>query len=191
MKSLLIAVILPALVLCKAATAQVNGIAGPTPTIGATSPLGLGTTSSVAPTGIPLGSTELATPGTSPSLTATSTSLMPGSETMCSTLGTSPSSMLDSTASYDGGGMALGTAPAMAAASDSSMGTNSGVCGSSTTAPTSTSISTTPTAPGGVARTGIPMGSTEIGNLGVSPLLSVPAASALPTTGSVGSSTLP
>jgi hypothetical protein len=38
-----------------------------------------------------------------------------------------------------------------------------------------------PTAPGGVGRTGIPLGSTEIGNLGVSSAAAVPTAGAVPT----------
>jgi hypothetical protein len=41
MRFSLIAAILPALVVCNAATAQVSGMASPTPTMGATSPLGL------------------------------------------------------------------------------------------------------------------------------------------------------
>ncbi|MEH2578106.1 hypothetical protein V1281_000001, partial [Nitrobacteraceae bacterium AZCC 2161] len=49
----LIAAALPALLVCSAAMAQVSGMASPTPTIGATSPLGMGTGSTVSQTGIP------------------------------------------------------------------------------------------------------------------------------------------
>ena len=107
MRFSLIAAILPALVICNAAMAQVSGMATPTPTMGATSPLGLGTGSTVSPTGIPLGATEIASPGISPAPTGvTGTIAMPSSSTTCSTLGTSPSGMFGSTASFDGGGMA-------------------------------------------------------------------------------------
>src|SRR6266850_983946 len=107
MRFSLVAAILPALVVCNAATAQVSGMASPTPTMGATSPLGIGTGSAVSQTGIPLGSTEIASPGVSPAPTVTGTIAMPSSGTTCSTLGTSPSSMFGSTASFDGGNVDL------------------------------------------------------------------------------------
>src|SRR5262245_46825469 len=195
MRLSLIAAILPAALVCNAATAQVSGIASPTPSMGVTSPLGLGTGSTVAPTGIPLGSTEIFSPGVSPApADATGTISMPSSGTICSTLGTAPSSMYGSTTSFDGGGMAAGgAAPATATTSGASVssgtsttlgvlptsGTSttsgmletsgmSGMCGSGSgsLAASSTPTSTSPTTPGGVARTGIPLGSTEIGNLG-------------------------
>src|ERR1700689_4679050 len=62
----LIAAVIPVLFASNVAVAQVSGMATPTPSIGATSPLGTGTGSTVSPTGIPLGSTELASPGISP-----------------------------------------------------------------------------------------------------------------------------
>src|SRR3954466_5498560 len=55
-----------ALFVCNEALAQVTGMAAPTPTMGATSPLGVATGSAVSQTGIPLGSTEIASPGVSP-----------------------------------------------------------------------------------------------------------------------------
>src|SRR5258705_6967468 len=211
MRFSLIGAILPALVVCNAAAAQVSGMASPKPTMGATSPLGLGTGSAVSQTGIPLGSTEIASPGVSPAPTVTGTIAMPSSGTTCSTLGTSPSSMFGSTASFDGGGMAAGSAaPATAATSGmstssgmsatSGMSTTSGMletsgvsgmCGSGSCSIASSlaSAATTPTTPGGGARTGIPLGSTEIGNLGVSSAATVPTNNVLPTVGTVGSST--
>src|SRR5450631_118732 len=205
----LIAAVIPALFVCNVAIAQVSGMATPTPTIGATSPPGIETGSTVSPTGIPLGSTELASPGISPAPTySTGTIAMPSNGTTCSTMGTAPSGMYGSTATYDGGGMTMGTAaPAMSGTSTSSgMSTSSGILatsgmsttsgmletsglsgmcgsGSSSIASSSTPTSTSPTTPGGAARTGLPLGSIEIGNLGVSSAAAVPTISVLPTVG--------
>src|ERR1700704_515897 len=214
MRYSLIAAVLPALFVCNVAMAQVGGTATPTPTMGATSPLGVTSGSSVSPTGIPMGATEIASPGVSPMpTTSTGTIAMPGSGTTCSTSGTSPSGMFGSTASFDGGGTAVGAAtPATAATSGatamsgtststssgisatSGMSTTSGMMetsglsgmcgsGSSSIASSSTPTSTSPTTPGGAARTGLPLGSTEIGNLGVSSAAAVPTISVLPTLG--------
>src|SRR5258707_11171985 len=128
-----------------------------------------------------------------------------GSNTTCSTLGTSPSGMFGSAASFDGGGTAVGAAtPATAATSGGTAmsGTSmssgisttsgmldttglSGMCGSgsSSVASSSTPTSTSPTTPGGGARTGIPLGSFEIGNLGVSSAAAVPTISVTPSVG--------
>src|SRR5713226_1139225 len=191
MRYSLIAAVLPALLVSNVAMAQVSGMASPTPTMGAT---------------------EIASPGVSPMpANSTGTIAMPGSSTACSTLGTSPSGMFGSTASFDGGGTAVGAAtPATAATSgatamsgtsmssgiSSSSGISatsgmldttglSGMCGSgsSSIASSSTPTSTSPTTPGGGARTGIPLGSFEIGNLGVSSAAAVPTISVLPTVG--------
>jgi hypothetical protein len=202
----LIAAIVAALVVCNAAMAQVSGMASPTPSLGATSPLGMGTGSAVSPTGIPLGSTEIASPGVSPAPgDATGTISMPGSSTTCSTIGTAPSSMFGSTTSFDGGGMGVGTA-APATAATSGMSTSpglstssaisatsmlqtsgmSGMCGSGSSSIAASSTPTSPTTPGGVARTGIPLGSTEIGSLGVSSAAAVPTLGVSPSVGFVG-----
>ena len=135
----------------------------------------------------------------------------------CSTGGMSPSGMYGSTASYDGGGTAPGAAaPATATTDPTTMpGTStssqmsiapglsttsgvvtsgmSGMCGSgsSSIAASSTPTSTSPTTPGGVARTGIPLGSTEISNLGISSAPAVPTIGVLPIVGTVGPSALP
>src|SRR4030081_2634600 len=127
MRISLIAAIFPTMLVCNVAMAQVSGMASPSPTIGATSPLGLGTGSAVSPTGIPLGPTEIASPGVSPAPgDATGTIATPSGSTTCSTIGTAPSSMFGSTTSFDGGGMAMGTA-APATAATSGMSTSSGV----------------------------------------------------------------
>jgi hypothetical protein len=61
----------------------------------------------------------------------------------------------------------------------------SGMCGSgsSSVAASSSPTSTSPITPGGAARTGIPFGSYEIGNLGVSSTPAVPLPGVLPTVG--------
>src|SRR5260370_15110631 len=69
------------------------------------------------------------------------------------------------------------------------------MCGSGSTttvsSSTPTSTSTMPTTPGGAARTGIPLGSMEIGNLGVSSAPAIPTTGVLPVVGTVGPSSLP
>ena len=86
------------------------------PSLGATSPLGMGASGSVGTTGIPLGSTEVTSLGVSPAPTGgvTGTIAIPTTGAItssgCSTGGISPSGMYGSTASYDGGGTAPGTA---------------------------------------------------------------------------------
>jgi hypothetical protein len=182
-----------------------------TPSLGATSPLGIGVSTSISGAGIPLGATEIASPGVSPAPTTggiTSSSSSGG--TTCSTLGTSPTGMFGSSSSYDGGGMAVGSVtPATGAMSDptgtsttsatSGMSTTSGMmetsglsgmCGSGSSSIASSSTPTSPVAPGGAARVGIPLGSTEISNLGVSSAAAVPTIGVSPATSSVVTSTL-
>jgi hypothetical protein len=201
MKVTLIAAVIPALLVCDpAAMAQVSGMASPTPSVAATSPLGLGAGSAVSQTGIPLGATEIASPGISPAPIVTGTASMQSGSTTCSTLGTSPSGMFGSTSSYDGGGMAVGSA-APATAATSGMSTSgmsatsglsptsgivqtspmSGMCGAGSSGVVSSSTPTSPTTPGGIARTGVPLGSIEINNLGVSSAAAVPIVSVSPT----------
>jgi hypothetical protein len=202
---LFVLAVLPALVICNPALAQVTGMASPTPTIGATSPLGITTGSSVSPTGIPLGATEIASPGVSPGPIVTGTTGTLSSGTTCSTVGSSPSGMFGSTATFDGGGVGSAS-PATAAmsgsAATSGMATSSGIaatsgmletsglsgmCGAGSTSIASSSTPTSPTTPGGNARTGIPLGSTEIGNLGVSSAAAIPLSSVSPPLGTMGS----
>jgi hypothetical protein len=208
-RSSLAAAIIPVLFTCNVAVAQVGGMAPPTPTIGATSPLGISADPSVSPTGIPFGSTEIASPGISPAPSlSTGTIAMPGSGTTCSTAGTASAGMFGSTATFDGGGTTMGTAtPATAATAgmptSSGMSTSSGLsttqglgmsgmCGSGSSSMASSSAPTSPITPGGVARTGIPLGSTEIGNLGVSSAAAVPTVGVAPSIGMAGTApTLP
>src|SRR6202048_3217414 len=140
----------------------------------------------------------------------------------CSTVATSPSGTFGSPATYDGGGMAMAngtTTPATAAMSGTSTSSGiststaisatsgesaspgilepsgwTGMCGSgsSSMAASSNPTSASPTATSGGARAGIPLGSMEIGNLGVSAAPAVPTTSVLPITGTVGpSSSIP
>ena len=116
MKSLLAAAVLPALLVSSAAMAQVDGqfdgTVTPTPMIGATSPLGVAMGGSGSPTGIPLGSTEITSPGVSPlptGATGTITIATTTTSTACPTVATSRSEMFGSTASFDGGGMGDGS----------------------------------------------------------------------------------
>src|ERR1700685_1107340 len=104
-----IAVALTALLMGNVALAQMNGMVVPTPTIGATSPLGSASSgSSVSPTGIPLGSTEITSAGVSPvPSNPTGTIAMPSGGMPCSTVGTSSSQMYGSGTTYDGGGISI------------------------------------------------------------------------------------
>ena len=198
-----IAVALTALLMGNVALAQMNGMVVPTPTIGATSPLGSASSgSSVSPTGIPLGSTEITSAGVSPvPSNPTGTIAMPSGGMPCSTVGTSSSQMYGSGTTYDGGGISIANsvpvtgvaAGGMAASPSMSLGAGmsvvsptlsasgmldtagmSGMCGSGSNSLTASSTPTSPTVPGGNPRTGIPLGSVEIGNLGVSSSAPIP-----------------
>jgi hypothetical protein len=149
------------------AFSQVGGMADPTPGIAATSPLGVVPGASVPPTGIPLGATELASPGLSP--VTDGTVGMAGFGSTCLAVG-NPSSGISGVSTYDGGGMGLGMGASLP---------GSGViCGASSGGSPSSTAAMSSTASGNVARTGIPFGAVEIGNAGVSPLVVVPTPSA-------------
>ncbi len=171
MRPALVVAMLAAFAVGNTAFAQVGGMGSLTPPIGATSPLGMAPgmapTSPVAPTGIPMGSTELASPGLSPPPAGTLG--MTGTGTTCPAMGSASSAMSGSSTIYDGGGMGMGN------------GASSGTCS------TSTSMSSNPpssvvTPLGGAARAGIPLGSVEIGNAGVSAAPVVPTPSPYPST---------
>jgi len=183
--------------LCGQAFAQQAGVM-PTPSLSATSPLGMAPSAPVGGTGIPFGATEIASPGISPAPLA-STGIIGG--TVCSTIGTAPSTMFGSASSFDGGGVATGTVtpqstmamsssglPPTSALIDTS-GTQS-MCGAGSGSSAASSAPTSPTTPGGVPRTGIPMGSTEIGNLGVSSAAAVPMIAVTPTATAIAAPTV-
>jgi hypothetical protein len=148
---------------CSTALAHVGGMSVPTPGIAATSPLGMpggsqpGT--SVGPTGIPLGATELAAPGIS-SMLSDPTAMASG----CLAGGGGISGGISGSSTYDGGGLAAG-----------GMGTGTAPCAGASAGTASPSGSAPSASPGGASRTGIPLGSFEIGNAGVSPLITVPS----------------
>jgi len=158
-------VILTTVVLaCNPAFAQTSGLGSSTPGMGATSPLQSQFGSAVSPTGIPMGSTELATPGTSPIASPSMFGPTSGNTT-CSAMG-SPTSQT-STAVFDGGGTA---------------GTASTNCAGAASAAALPSL----VLPAQAGSANIPLGSTELGNLGVSSAPSVPMVTISPT----GSSTI-
>jgi hypothetical protein len=162
---------------CSPAFAQVGGTSVPTPGIAATSPLGMSgssqTGTSVGPTGIPLGATELTSPGISPMLTDPA-GMMGSTCSVDGSASTGISGGISGVSTYDGGGLAVGGGMLGGSAAPCSAA-SSGVASSAS--------------PSGASRTGIPLGSVEIGSAGVSPLITLPApaASSSPM-GTLGSS---
>jgi hypothetical protein len=187
--------------------------------IGATSPLGVDSSSSVGGSGIPLGATEIKSAGVSPLATySTGTIALPASGTTCATSASQPG-LAGPADTYDGGGMTMGSA-ATATAGIATMTVNA--TASASTAPTdpgtlpisgtstayaagtvgvtgmcsatssglaaspSSPTSTTPIAPGGNPRTGIPLASSEIANLGVSSWATIPTPSVSPLVATPG-----
>jgi hypothetical protein len=156
------------LLVCSPAFAQVGG-SDAAPGLGMTSPLGIGPSSPVAPTGTPLGATELASPGVSPTMSGTT--LSGGT---CAGRQSSASGAAGSTALFDGGGLT---------------GTISGACaggGSSTLLQPAASASS-PAGMGNLSSVrpvGIPLGSIELGAGGLSPpplVFSSPSTTSLPS----------
>jgi hypothetical protein len=139
-KHLVMAALAVSLLAGNSASAQVGGT-GTSP-LGAASPLAMGPGVPVAPTGIPLGATEMTTPGTSPAPSSTMGAIG------CSSAG-GPTSQAAAPL-FDGGGMA-------GAASSGCAGTGAG----------GSSMPALPTLRAG--RAGIPLGSTELGDAGLSP----------------------
>src|SRR5260370_37140092 len=107
---------------CGSTQAQVGGV-GTSP-LGAASPLSMGSGSPVAPSGIPLGATEMTAPGTSPA--PLSTMGMAG----CS--GAAGSMSQTATPLFDGGGMAgIGSSACAGTGSAGTGGAGTGSAGSS------------------------------------------------------------
>ncbi len=123
-----------------------------------TSPLVSTTGSAIRPAGIPLGSTELAIPGTSPVLPQSGTGVNFGNENCF--VASKPGAV------FDGGGLS------------GSSSTGCGARGTTSIVRPMTSTSST------VAPIGIPLGATELGGAGLSPALSLP----LPASSPIGSS---
>ena len=146
------------------ASAQIGGI-GPSPLgspLGMTSPLGIGPAPAVPRTGIPMGATELSSPGVSPMTSGTSPlGAAPGNITTCSSIGGSFSGTTGTSGSsttFDGGGMGNASGTCAGLASGPSAGP-----ASSASSPTGMGLGSP------VGRLGIPLGSTELGVGGLSP----------------------
>jgi hypothetical protein len=152
----------------------VGGAPGPSP-LGMTSPLGLGAAAPVAPTGIPLGATELVPPGTSPGTTPAG--LSTSDIAACSGFGGSlpeASFGAPTMSTSSAAGSTISSTGLTTVFDGGNTGTASGTCvpGANTALarPTASASSPTGIAAGGPAsRVGIPMGSTELGAGGLSP----------------------
>lgn len=186
MRGILIAAIIWSQFEVGAAFAQVGmGAIAP---LGITSPLGIGPGAPVGATGLPLGATELATPGVSP---MTSSSSASSAMTMTTTSACSSGMGSMQTASSGMGNATTGTgssiageSSAMGAISGTSAptplfdgagiaGTPSGTCATAATASSSPTASASSPSIGSrttIGRVGIPMGSTELATGGLSPL---------------------
>ena len=182
MRRELIAAFLATFLGCNPGFAQVAGIGSPMPGMGVTSPFAMGSAAgSVGPSGVPLGATELATPGLSPAPPST----LGSGFTVCSTVVGAPSTAASGL--YDGGG--LGTATGM---SPTAMGTTStasaSTCNQASSSSSPGTLSPGSTAPSSSPLLGIgaiPMGSTELGSAGVSPTPCPLSGPTLPTDGSI------
>src|ERR1700719_3051910 len=178
----LIAASLAILLGCNPVFAQVAGIGSPMPGMGVTSPFGMGSAAgSVGPTGLPLGATELATPGLSPAPPGT----LGSGFTVCSAVVGAPSA--GATGLYDGGG--VGTTAGM---SPTTMGTtnaaSASTCNQASGSSNPGTLSPSGTPPSSSALLGIgtiPMGSTELNGAGVSPTPCPLSGPTLPTNGSI------
>jgi hypothetical protein len=159
---------------CSPAFAQVGGVSVPTPGIAATSPLGMSGAlqpgTSVGPTGIPLGATELPSPGISPMLNDPTSVMALGTTCSGGSASTGISGGISGISTYDGGGLAVGGATG----TGTTLAGDAAPCAAAAAGSASPTASV-PTSPGGASRTGIPLGSVEIGSAGVSPLISLPA----------------
>jgi hypothetical protein len=195
MRRLLVTTTVSVLLGCSSALAQGTvGTGAPVP-LGFTSPLGIGPGASVGATGVPLGATELATPGVSP--TAAGTSAL-GSMTTgtCSSVGASAQPTTPSSGNSSPGTSMAGTSGATGGTSaptalfDSTgiSGTTSGTCADGTTASSSPAASASSPGNGsrsGIGRVGVPLGSTELGSGGLSPLPNTGQSTVTPIGGSV------
>ena len=123
-----------------------------------TSPLDPTVGSVVRPAGIPLGSTELAIPGTSPVLPQSGASIGFGNENCF--VASKPGAV------FDGGGLRGNSS------------TGCGARGTTSIVPSETSTSSS------LGLSGIPLGATELGSAGLSPALSLPLPMPSPPTGS-------
>jgi hypothetical protein len=158
MKQALIVGLVAAVVGCSPSFAQVSGLGSSAPGMAATSPLNILPGSPIPPTGNPMGATEMAMPGISPPPLTSGNMNCPGAG---SSMSGGSSTSQTSTALFDGGGMAGASSPA---------------CAATSSAPSSSPA--VPKSPSGGA--GISLGSTELGDQGVSPMPVTPMTTQTP-----------
>src|SRR6266403_2845732 len=146
------------------AYAQVSGMgtSAPSAGMGMTSPLGMSSSGTAgAPTGIPLGATPLASPGVS-----AGASNGVASATACSSPGVASamSGTSGSTALFDNSGVGIMTGATL----PGSAGPFTPTCGGALATGSATSLQSSASTPA-TSKPGIPMGSTELSNPGLSP----------------------
>ena len=181
---------------CGAGQAQTLPSTTGLPPIGITSPLGIGPALPVPPSRIPMGATEMQTPGVSP-LASNTSGMGPtsGTNLTCSGIGGSIAEAAFGMASSTTGtasGMGNSTAgtPVSPSVFDGggTTGTASGTCavtaGSSLGSPAGSASSPTVNSKAAVGRLGIPLGSTELGAGGLSPFVTVSPTISSPSTSS-------
>src|SRR5437868_7644992 len=168
---------------CGSAYAQARMNVSPLPAFGMTSPLGI-PNAPVGHTGIPMGATELATPGVSQTTSGASpmigatcagASSAPASSTIAASTGigspmTGASAGMGSStagASAGTGGSILGLSGTTSFDGGGMAGSTSGACTASATASPPVASSMGPGS--SVGMVGIPLGSTELGGGGLSP----------------------
>ena len=168
MRPALIASMLAVLLGCDPAVAQMGSAV---PGIATTSPLGTTPGTPVPPTGDLMGATELPSAGLSPVPTASIG--ITGNGVACPAPASSSSGMSGSVSTYDGGGMTMGMPLPGSMAS-------SGTCDTSSTGGAAPSSAVSTSSPGGGSAAGIPMGSVEISNGGLSPVPVSPLPNPMP-----------
>jgi hypothetical protein len=144
------------------ANSGIGGVASPNFGIGTTSPLGMSTSGTAgAPTGVPLGATPLATPGVS-SGSSNGVAL----STACSSpgMGNAVTGTSSSTALFDNSGVGIMTGATL----PGSAGPVTTTCGGALATGSATSLQSSASTPA-TSKPGIPMGSTELSNPGLSP----------------------
>ena len=160
---------------CGSAYAQAPLNTSPLPPLGLTSPLGI-PNAPVGHTGVPLGATELATPGVSPTTSSASpmlgapcvSSTPPSAAMGSSTTGTSPNMGSPVTGASAGtGGSVMGTSGTAPFDGGGMAASAPGGCAASATASPPLASSMGPGS--SVGMVGIPLGSTELGGGGLSP----------------------
>jgi hypothetical protein len=179
-RELIIAATLAAFLGSNPAFAQVGGIGSPSPGMGLTSPFGMSSAAgTVGPAGLPLGATELATPGLSPAPPGT----LGSGFTICSAVvGTGSGS---ANGLFDGGGVSSSMSSTATGETNSA---SASACNQASGAGSAGMLQSTNSSPGATAPLGIgtiPMGSTELSNAGVSPTPCPLTGPTLPTNGSV------